>query len=311
MGVSPALGRVFDEADEHHRAPVAVLSATLWQRRFGFDPGIIGRPIDIDGRAFTVIGVMPREFQFPARDTHLWLPITTNRFWGDQPLPDGVHARGYYMRWNVVGRLRPGVNASAAGQYLEALKHRLASQDPDWNMGLAVKVVPLSIELSGNARLGLFVLFGSVCLVLLIACANVANLILARGAARAREFSVRAALGATQGRMFRQILTESLLLVTMPAWGAVLLAQAVIRVLVQYGPPDLPRLDEARIDWAVVSFTLIVSAMAALLAGILPALRAGRSDPNEYLKLCGRTVTDLLLSLLSEECRRGSCPDCA
>jgi putative ABC transport system permease protein len=102
MGMSPSLGRVFDDAEEHQRVPVAVLSASLWARRFGFDPRVIGRTVDIDGRAFTVIGVMPREFQFPARDTQLWVPITTNRFWGDQPLRDGVHTRGYYMRWNVV-----------------------------------------------------------------------------------------------------------------------------------------------------------------------------------------------------------------
>ncbi|MGH9626984.1 MAG: ABC transporter permease, partial [Bryobacteraceae bacterium] len=292
MGIFPALGRVFDEAEEHHREPVAVLSAALWQRRFGRDPGMIGRTVEIDGRAFTVIGVMPREFQFPARETQLWLPITTNRSWDDRPLRDGVHTRGYYMRWNVVGRLRSGATAGVASQYLERLKHQLASEDPDWNMGLAVKVVPLSIEVSGNARLGLFVLFGSVCLVLLIACANVANLILARGTARAREFSVRAALGATQSRMIRQILTESLLLATLSACGAVLLAQAAIRVLVQYGPPDLPRLDEATIDWTVVSFTLTVSIAAALFSGILPALRAGRSDPNDYLKSGGRTATD-------------------
>jgi predicted permease len=291
MGTSPIVGRVFNLAEEHGREPLAVLSSALWQRRFAGDPGAIGRTVDIDGRAFTIIGVMPHTFQFPARETQLWLPITTNRFWDDRPLPDGLHTRGYYMRWNIVGRLLPGADPATVSQSLEPLKHQLASENPDWNMGLPLKAVPLAIELSASARLGLFVLFGSVCLVLLIGCANVANLILARGAARSREFSIRAALGATEARMIRQVLTESLLLVLLSTCGALPLAQAATRILVRYGPPDLPRLDEASIDWTVVIFTLAVSAVAALVSGILPALRAGRSDPNEQLKSGGRTAT--------------------
>lgn len=292
LGVSPSLGRVFDEAEERQRAPVAVLSTALWQRRFGGNPAVIGRTVEIDGRIATVIGIMPPEFRFPARDTQLWLPITTNRFWGDQPVRDGVHTRGFYARWNVVGRLRPGISAGAADAALQELQKRLAREDPDWNLGSGIRALPLRIEINTNARLALLVSFGSVCLVLLIACANVAHLLLARGAVRAREFSVRAALGATAGRMTQQLLTETLLLVTVAACGAMLLAEVLIRLLVQYGPPDLPRLDEARIDWAVVSFTLLISALATLLAGILPALRAGHNDPSEHLKSGRRTTTD-------------------
>jgi putative ABC transport system permease protein len=280
MGVSPFLGRVFNEFEERTREPVTVLSYSLWQRRFHADPAAIGRMIDIDDRGFTVIGVMPREFHFPARETQAWLPISTNRYWDDRPVPDDTHGRGYYMRWNVVGRLQPGATVASASQYLNGVT--------DWRP----TVIPLSVELNGNARLGLFVLFGSACLVLLIGCANVASLLLARGTARARQMSVRVALGATQGRIIQQILTESLVLVSASACGAVLLAVVVIRILVRYSPADLPRLEETSIDWRVLLFTLSASVVAAVSFGIAPALKAGRSDPNEFLKAGGRTHTD-------------------
>jgi predicted permease len=292
LGVLPSLGRVFNEDEVGKRDLLAVLSESLWQRRFHSDPSAIGRMIDIDGRAFTVIGIMPHSFQFPARETGMWLPVTTNRYWDDELSRDGVHARGYYMRWNIAGRLRPGATAGAAAQYMDRLSSQLAGEDPDWNMGLALKAIPFGVELSGNTRLGLLVLFGSACLVLLIGCANVANLLLARGSARLQELSVRVALGATGGRIIRQILTESFVLVAVSACVAVLLARAVIRVLVVYGPADLPRLDETTIDWRVLSFAIGISGLAALFFGIVPALRAGRSDPGDYLKHGGRTHTD-------------------
>jgi putative ABC transport system permease protein len=292
LGVLPSLGRVFNEDEVRHREPLAVLSEPLWQRRFNSDPSAIGSMIDIDGRAFTVIGVMPRSFQFPARETQLWLPITTNRYWDDQLARDGVHGRGYYMRWNVVGRLQAHVTTGAVARYVDRIGTQLAHEDPDWNIGLALKVVPLGVEITGNTRLGLLVLFGSACLVLLIGCANIANLLLARGAGRLQELSVRAALGATQGRIIRQILTESLVLVAVSACGAVVLARAAIRVLVLYGPADLPRLDETNMDWRVLCFAIGVSGVAAIFFAIVPALRAGRTDPGEYLKQSGRTSTD-------------------
>jgi putative ABC transport system permease protein len=292
LGVLPSLGRVFNEDEVQKRELLAVLSESLWQRRFHSDPSAIGRMIDIDGRAFTVIGVMPRSFQFPARETQIWLPITTNRYWDDELSRDGVHGRGYYMRWNIAGRLRPDATAGAAAQYMDRLTSQLAGEDPDWNMGLALKVVPFGVELSGNTRLGLLVMFGSACLVLLIGCANVANLLLARGSARLQELSVRVALGATGGRIIRQILTESFVLVGVSACGSILLARALIRALVLYGPADLPRLEETTIDWRVLCFAIGISAIAALFFGIVPALRAGRSDPGDYLKQGGRTHTE-------------------
>ncbi|MBC8167673.1 MAG: ABC transporter permease [Bryobacteraceae bacterium] len=291
LGVSPASGRVFNLAEEQNRETLAVLSHGLWKRRFREDPNAIGRIVDVDGRAFTIIGVMPPEFQFPARETQLWLPITTHRLWNDRPQRDDVHTRGYYMRWNVIGRLRSTVTTAAAMEELRHLCDRLSGEDREWNMGPGLMLVPLTIEIGGNARLALFVLLGSVCVVLLIACANLATLMLARGAHRAREIAIRAALGATQGRIIRQLLTESLVLVIISASGALIVAAAVVKLLIRYGPPDLPRLEEASIDGRVLFFMLGISTLAAMLFGILPAIRAGRSDPNNYLKSGGRTAT--------------------
>jgi predicted permease len=278
LGVAPILGRVFEEAEERRREPVAVLSETIWERDFGREPGVLGKTIEVDGRAFRIIGVMPREFQFPARETMLWLPITTNRYWLDRPQRDNLHSRGYFMRWNLVGRLRPRATPDTALADLTALDGRLAGEDPDWNMGLGIKVAPLSLEISGNAKLALLALLASAAVVLLIACGNVANLMLARGTVRARELSIRTALGATQSRIIRQIFTESLLLVSISAGCAVLLAAAAARFLVRFGPTDLPRLEETQIDGWVLCFTLGVAALSAFLFGILPALAASRSS---------------------------------
>jgi len=290
MGVAPILGRVFDEGEERRREPVAVLSHAVWERYFGGESGVLGKTIEVGGRAFTIIGVMPPAFQFPARETMLWLPITTNRYWLDRPQRDNLHARGYYMRWNLVARLRPRATPEMARADLAAIAGRLAREDSDWNMGLGIKVAPLSVEIAGNAKLALLVLFASASLVLLIAASNVANLMLAQGAVRARELAVRTALGATESRIVRQALTESLLLVSWSAAGAVLLAAAAIRLLVRFGPADLPRLAETRIDGWVLCFTLGVSALAALGFRLLPAWRAGRNDPLAALKTGGRTA---------------------
>jgi predicted permease len=282
---------VFDEAEETRRAPVAVLSHTLWERYFGKNPAVLGSSIEVDGRAFTVIGVMPREFQFPAPETLLWLPITTNRYWLDRPQPDNIHARGYYMRWNVVGRLRATATPEMALADVTMVAGQLAGENADWNMGLGVRIVPFSVEIAGNARLALLVLFASASFVLLIACSNVASLMLARGAVRARELAIRSALGATQSRIIRQVFSESLVLAFFAASGAVILATVATRLLVRFGPADLPRLEETRIDGTVLCFALTAAVFSAFLFAMVPALRAGRSDPIDALKTGGRTLT--------------------
>jgi len=281
MRVAPLLGRVFDEADERRREHLAVLSYAIWERCFGEEPGVLGKTIAVDGQHFTIIGIMPREFQFPARETMLWLPITTNRYWLDRSRQDSLHSRGYYMRWNLVGRLRPRVTPFVALADLTTIAGGLRREDPDWNMGLGIRVSPLTVDVAGNAKLALTVLFSSASLVLLIACSNVANLMLARGAVRARELAVRAALGATESRIVKQMIAESLPLVSVSAAGAVLLTIAATRLLVRFGPTDLPRLAETRIDEWVLCFTLAVSALATVLFAPVPALRAGRGDRVE------------------------------
>jgi putative ABC transport system permease protein len=291
LGVSPIIGRVFDEAEETRCAPVAVLSNALWARYFGRDSAALGKTIEVDGRAFTIIGVMPREFQFPAPEMLLWLPITTNRYWLDRPQRDNIHGRGYYMRWNLVGRLRAEATPELALADITTIAGRVAAENADWNMGLGMRVAQLSVEITENARLALQVLFASASIVLLIACSNVANLMLARGAVRTRELAIRSALGATQTRIIRQIFSESLVLGFLAACCAVLLATVATGLLVRFGPADLPRLEETRIDGPALCFTLGVAVLATFLSAMLPALRASRSDPINALRASGRTLT--------------------
>jgi len=291
LGVVPLIGRVFDEAEERHHVLVAILSGKLWEQYFGGDPSALGRTIEVDGRALTIIGVMPRAFQFPAPETLLWLPITTNRYWSDRPQRDSVHTRGFYMRWSLVGRLRADATPDTALADIATLGSQLSRENPDWNMGLEMRVTALEVEIGGNARLALLALFGSASLVLLIACSNVANLMLARGAARARELAIRSALGATQGRIIRQVLSEGLVLAVSSASLAVLLAMAALRLLLRFGPMDLPRLEETRMDGPVLCFTLGLAVLATLLFAILPALQASRSNPVDAMGTGGRSFT--------------------
>jgi predicted permease len=284
LGVAPLFGRTFDPAEVRGLEPVAVISHSLWLRRFGGTSNILGQSLDVDDKPFTVIGVMPGDFQFPSRETQLWLPITRNRYWVDRPPPDNVHSRGFFMRWNLVARLSQGATLATAQIELREFGRRLGEQDRNWNMGLPVKILPFSIEVGQRARLSLLLLFGAVVLVLLIVCTNVANLLLARGAARSKEMAVRLALGASQGRIVQQILTESVVLVSFASGAALMLASWLIRLLVRWGPADLPRLDEARLDLSVLAFAIGASALTAMLFGVGPALHAARNAPQDGLR---------------------------
>jgi predicted permease len=292
LGVTPLVGRTFEEAEIRRAERVAVISHSFWLTRFGGREDVLGKSIEVDDKPVTIIGVMPREFQFPGADTQLWLPISTSAFWLERPAPDNVHSRGFFMRWNLVARLRPEVTVARVQSELLDLDRRLTEQDRNWNMGLSIKVLPLSIEVGERAKLSLWLLFGAVALVLLIACANVANLLLARGASRTKEMAVRLALGASRGRIAQQILTECLVLVSLASALALILASGLIRLLVSWGPPGLPRLEEARLDAPVMLFSLIAALLTAILFGVAPALNAARNDPQSGLRIgAGRNIS--------------------
>jgi putative ABC transport system permease protein len=286
LGVRPALGRAFSPDEELRRARVVVISHGLWRRRFGASPDAIGKTMDIDGRTSQVIGVMPPDFYFPTKDTQLWEPVTTASYW------EFVHAERFNDTWRVVGRLKPRATFDQAQAEMNAIGQRLAQTYPITNdtfMGFGVNVVPLLVQFTGkNLRLALWILLGAVVFVLLIACANVANLLLARGAAREKEFALRAALGAGRGRLVRQLLTESALLALMSGLLGLGMAALGVRALIAFAPPDTPRLDEVTIDPGVLGFTACVSLLTGLLFGLAPAWKVSRSNPNEALKEGGR-----------------------
>ncbi len=291
MGVSPMVGRWFTSEEVNERERVVVLSQGLWMRRFGGSRDAIGNSLEIDGERARVIGVMPVTFQFPNRDVQFWMPVSTNRSWGEMVPPDTEHSRGYWARWYVVGRLKSGVTIERAQAEMNAIHERLQREAPDPNRLSNMRVVPLRVELSENTRLAIYVLFAAVCCVLLIACSNVANLVLARGAGREREMAVRTALGAGRGRLVRQLFTESAVLALFSGGLGLLAATLGIRALVAYAPADIYRLDEAGIDSGVLGFAMGVSLLAAILFGLAPAWTIARASANEALKSGARGGT--------------------
>jgi predicted permease len=288
MGISPQIGRLFTSEEEAQRNRVVILSQGLWNRRFGGALDVIGRELQIDGIDFQVIGVMPATFQFPARETQFWAPITTNRYWLDRPARDRTRSRGFYARWNVVARLKPDVPLQQAQAEMNILARRLEQVDPDLNQGMSVSVLPLLVELNSNTRLALWILLAAVSFVLLIACANVANLILARGASREREMAIRTALGAGRVRLIRQLFTESVMLAMLSGCLGLYLAAVGVPALVALGPSDIPRLEEAGLDSMVLAFTLVVSLLSAIICGLGPAWKISQSDPSKSIKSVGR-----------------------
>jgi putative ABC transport system permease protein len=287
LGMAPQLGRAFTSDEQAQRQQVVVLSNVLWRRRFGSVADLAGKTLEIDGNTFQVIGVMPPDFQFPAREIQFWAPITTNRYWLERTAK-GSNARGYYARWNAIARLKPGVSFEHARTEMSVMANSLQRRDPDLNQGLGLNLVPLQVELKGNTRLALLILFAAVSFVLIISCANAAHLMLARGASRDREMAVRISLGAARADLVRQLFAESIALSIMAGCAGLGLAEFGVRALMAYGPRDLPRLEQAGLDWQVLAFAIVVSFLAAIFFGLLPAWKTSAVTPNECLKSGGR-----------------------
>ena len=280
LGMPPALGRGFTAAEmEPGRDLAVVLSYGLWQRRFGGDPELIGQAITLSDRRYTVIGIAPRGLAFPTQDTQLWTPLAlTAEQWDNYG--------GRYLR--VFGRLTAEVTLEQARAEMLTIAARIEQARPDTNTGWSVSVVGLHEVIVGDTRPALLVLAAAVGLVLLIACANVANMLLARAASREQEIAVRMALGASRRRVVRQLLTESLLLALAGATGGVLLAAWGTTVLPSLAPAELPRIDQIRFDGGTLLFTLVVGLLTGVLFGLVPALQASRHGLHERLKNGGR-----------------------
>jgi predicted permease len=284
LAAKPESGRVFESGeDSPGKDNVVILSHALWQKDFGGDPNTVGRSLTLDGQNRQIIGVMPADFQFPSQKTQLWVPLhldprNVGSYWGAGFMP-------------VLGRLRDGFTTEQANAELRSALPRLRAMFP-WKMPdllwAGSELVPLQAEITGNVRTKLFVLLGAICLVLLIACANVANLLLARGVTRQREMAVRAALGADRTRICRQLLTESGLLAICGAAFGMLFAVSGLRWLKTILPADTPRLGSVSIDWRVLAFTASIALLTGLIFGLAPALYAGRIDLTESLKKGGQ-----------------------
>ncbi len=275
-GVAPALGRVFTAAeDEPGRDQVAVLSHRFWTRQFGADRGILGRAITLDGRPYTVIGVMPQSFDFTADSEALWVPIAFT------PERRAMHDEHFLT---VYGRLKDGVSLQQANQQLTTVAKNLRDRFPKDNAERELMAAPLMETFVGDYRQRLFVLLGAVAFVLLIACGNVSNLLLARGAARARELAVRSALGAGQGRLIRQLFTESLVLSVVAAGLGVGFARVFVGMLIAYGPSGVPRLEQTHLDATALTFAVALGIGSSIIFGLVPAWRASKTDINSTLK---------------------------
>jgi predicted permease len=287
MGVAPQLGRTFTDAEDRDGGPnVVVLSDALWRRTFHADANILGQSINLDSKPYTVVGVMPSAFRYP-QQSELWTPLG---------LPSSFLTNYDDTSLRILARLKPGVSLAQARAQMNAIESRIAHDHPASDAGNTVTITPLREQISGEVRLPLLVLLGAVGLVLLVACANVANLTLARILGRRREIAVRTALGATRSRLIRQFLTESLLLSAIGGAIGLVLAFFVTDFLVATFPKNIsnlnvPLISKIPIDARVFAFTFSIVALAGILFGLFPVLHAVRRDVSDNMHDAGRSLT--------------------
>jgi putative ABC transport system permease protein len=279
LGVRPLLGRAFLPEEDHvYPQTVAILSHGLWKRRFGSDPNIIGRQVQMSGSSMTIVGVMPPGFEYPEQ-VQVWVPSAANL--KDEPRDNRA--------WSAIARLNAGVDLKQAQTRLSAINARLENQFHETNKGWGVSLFTLHERLVRELKPSLLALLGAVGFVLLIACANVANLLLARSAARQKEIAIRAAMGASRSRVLRQMLTESILLSAIGGIAGLGLSIWLIDVLMSMLPEGAPRIEQVGIDYRVLMFAVGVSALTGILFGIVPALQASKLNVTGALKEGGRS----------------------
>jgi putative ABC transport system permease protein len=285
LGLRPALGREFEAADDHNgAAPVVMLTHALWKRRFAADPDILGKTIHLGMTPYTVIGVLPAGLKFPEPDVQLWVPLEQ----GLSPQEMHWHSSHYL---DVYARLKPGVTLAQANEQISRIAAEVKQENPDSNSGAAALVISMQEDLAGTIRPALITLLVAVAFVLLIACANVANLLLVRAAGRGKELAIRMALGAGKSRVLRQMLTESVFLSVAGGCAGLFVASWTRQALLALKPESLPQFNVIQTDWRVLLFTLAISILTGLLFGLVPALRGTGLNLAPTLHGSSRTVT--------------------